>query len=217
MKTTLPILALLTGHMLAADSPVPTAFSADRYEKMIDKSPFALATPVVAPPAPQANFAANWYLTGVGRDEQGQDFVTIAARDQSVHFSLTGRDAHIETGVALASVNWADGYKKSSAIIKKGTETAKLEFSQDETVAMPQPGIKPGGPGGLPPIPVTTRPVVGGQPQTPVTQQPRISLPRPGGPSVIAQPVVTPPGGQPGGAPEGENRRRVRNIAAPGQ
>lgn len=209
MKTTLPILALFAGQVLAADSPLPAAYSAERYEKMIDKSPFALATPVVAPPAPQAGFAANWFLTGVGRDEKGEDFVTIFSRDQSVHFSLSGRDAHIETGVSLASVNWSEGYRKTTAIIKKGTETAKLEFSQEETVmVMPQPGMKPGG---LTLPPVTVRPVGGGQPLPPVTQQPRIPLPRPAGVSAVTQPVVTPAGGQ----PEGENRRRVRNIAAP--
>lgn len=220
MKTSLPILALLSSQALAMESPLPAAFSSERYEKLTDKSPFALATPVVAPPAPLAGFAANWYLTGVGRDEKGQDFVTIAARDLSVHFSLVGRETNVETGVSLASVNWADGYKKSTAILKKGTETGKVEFSQDEPIATPaQPaGVKQFGLGAQLP-PVTVRPGGGAPPPLPGTQ-PRISLPRPNAVPVTVQPqqpVVQPaqPGQTPGSPPAGENRRRVRNIATP--
>jgi hypothetical protein len=220
MKRTLPILALLSAHALAVDSTVPTAFTAERYTKMIEQSPFALATPVVPVAAPQASFAANWYLTGVGRDEQGNDFIAITNQDRSVSFSLSGREVHPETGVSLASVSWDDGYKKTTAIIKKGTETAKLEFSQNDAVAAaPQmPGPRPGGPGApIPQTPVVVRPAGGGL--TPGATQPRINLPRPSGAPVSA-PVTAPvvqPGQLPGTSPQpvGENRRRVRNIAAP--
>ncbi len=222
MKTSLPILALLAGQALAVENPLPAAFSSERYEKLIDKSPFALATPTVAPPVAQAGFSANWYLTGVGRDEKGEDFVTIGSKDQSVHFSLTGRETNIETGVSIASVNWSDGYKKTTVILKKGTETGKVEFSQDDTVVVPvQPAVvKQGGPGAQL-TPVTVRPGGGGPPPTP-GMQPRISLPRPTSTPVTMQPqqpVVQPvaqPGQAPGAPPPaGENRRRVRNIAAP--
>ena len=237
MKRTLPILTLLASQAFALESAVPAAFPAERYATMTEKSPFALATPAAPPPPPpQASFAANWYLTAVGRDEQGQDFVTVKAQDGSVHFSLAGSDANPETGVSLASVDWSDTFRKSTAIIKKGTETAKLIFSQEEAAPAPQqPGGRgrPGPPAGTPVPPVTvpvTVPVntgqnVGGgitQPAQP--GQPRIALPRPGNAPVTAQPpppVVVQPGqppasgNSPGGAAPYENRRRIRTISAP--
>lgn len=216
MKRTLSLLALFTAQAFAVDSTVPVAFTAERYEKM--QSPFALATPVVPVAAPQASFAANWYLTGVGRDEQGNDFITITNQDRSVSFSLSGREVHPETGVSLASVSWNDGYKKTTADIKKGTETATLVFNQTDVVATPLqlPGARPGGPGApAPQTPVVVRPMGVGGAQVPGSMQPRIALPRPSGAPVSA-PVVQPgqlPGVNP--QPAGENRRRVRNIAAP--
>lgn len=235
MKRTLPILTLLASQALALESAVPAAFPAERYATMTEKSPFALATPSAPPPPPpQASFAANWYLTAVGRDELGQDFVTVKAQDGSVHFSLAGSDANPETGVSLASVDWSDTLRKSTAIIKKGTETAKLIFSQEEVApAQPQPGGRggrPGPPAGTPVPPVTvpvTVPVNTGQNvEGGSTQpgQPRTALPRPGNAPVTAQPpppVVVQPGqpagngNAPGGAAPYENRRRIRTIPAP--
>lgn len=246
MKRTLPILTLLASQALALDSAVPSAFPANRYETMTGKSPFALATPPAPPPPPpQTSFAANWYLTGMGRDELGQDFITVKAQDGSVHFSLAGRDANPETGVALASVDWSDTMRKSTAIIRKGTETAKLIFSQEEAAPAPQQqggrGGRPGGPGGPPPgvplppvtVPVTNAPTVGGGIGQPPqsgdgSRQPRIAVPRPGDtpvtvqpaapPQPVAQPQAQPPQGT-GSAPSGggsyENRRRIRTIPAP--
>ncbi len=221
MKRSLPILALLAGHALAVDSATPAPFPADRYGAMIDKSPFALATPAAAPVVAQSSFAMNWYLTAVGRDADGQDFVTIKANDNSVSFSLFGREENPDTQVSLASVDWSDTFRKSTAILKKGTETAKVIFSQDTqmTAVVPGPGApRPGGPmPGAPLPPVTVGVGGGGVTQTPVIQ-PRIALPRPSAAPVNAPPIpVVQPGQLPGTGvqPAGENRRRVRNIAAP--
>jgi hypothetical protein len=222
MKRSLPILALLAGHAFAVENSVPSAFTPDRYEKLIEKSPFALATPVVAPAAPQASFAANWYLTAVGRDAQGQDFVTVKAQDNSLHLSLTGRDAYTDpaspaNGVSIASVDWSDTFRKTTVILKKGTETAKVIFSQEEAMAPAPNAVARGGPAGPGPLPpVTVRQGAGGVVQT--QMKPSIPLPRPSSPSVVAQPPQPVVQGQQPGAvvqPAGENRRRVRNIAAP--
>ena len=218
MPRLLSLLALVTSPALALESAVPAAFPADRYEKMAEKSPFALATAAAPVVAPQASFAANWFLTAVGRDAQGQDFITIKAQDGSVHFSLFGNEANPETGVSLASVNWSDTFRESTAIIKKGAETAKLVFSkEDAAVPAPQPnGAKPPLPGGMQPPPVTVRAGGVGVSPTPGVQ-PRVTLPRPStAPVVSAPPPVTGNVGQPAaGQPAGQDRRRIRNIAAP--
>jgi len=110
-----------------AEDTLPSALPKDRYASLRARSPFALATVAVATPAPQASFAANWYVSGVAR--LGDDyFVTIKGRDLSTEFTLFASEA--VDGVTLASVNWSDQVGKSTVILKKGTETARLEFNE---------------------------------------------------------------------------------------
>ena len=227
MNRFLPFLLLTTTAALAAESVVPTAFPADRYAAITEKSPFALATPpAMPPPPPQASFAANWFLTAVARNEQGQDFVTVKAQDGSVHFSLTSGEPN-ENGIALASVDWSDQFRKSTASIKKGTETAKLIFSQEEAAQVPMPnpagGRRPSPPGSPPP-PVTVNPVtVSGGPFPPPPDDGRqrtVGLPRPGGSLGGVAPVVSGQVSATNGAPApigdlSGGRRRIRSIAAP--
>ena len=215
MKRLLPLLALISSPALAVENAVPVPFPAGRYEKMAGKSPFALATPTEAPVVPQAGFAANWFLTAVGRDPQGQDFVTVKAQDGSVHFSLSGNEVNFETGVSLASITWSDTWRKSKAVIKKGTETAEVFFGQEEApVIAAQPNGQPRATmPGQPPMPVVVRTGTPGAPQTPGIQ-PRVALPRPSTAPVVSPPPVN--NTQPGGVqPAGQDRRRIRNIAAP--
>ena len=213
MKRLLPLLALIGSPALALENAVPAPFPADRYEKMAEKSPFALATATAPPVVPQAGFASSWYLTAVGRDPQGQNFATIKAQDGSVHFSLSGNEANPETGVSLASINWSDTWRESKAIIKKGTETAEISFSKEEAPVIvaqpngqPRPGL-PGQPGQSPPVTIV-RP--GGVPQPGV--QPRVPLPRPSTAPVVSKPLPVNGNAEP---PAGQDRRRIRNIAAP--
>lgn len=125
-------LALLTvalaGQCLpaVAEDAVPAAFDKSRYESLRTKSPFAMATAVVAP-TQQAAFAANWFVTSVARIGDA-NFATIKSRDLVTQFSLYG-DEPVD-GVVLASVDWSDTIGKSTIILRKGTETARLEFNE---------------------------------------------------------------------------------------
>ena len=222
MPRLLSLLAFVTSPAFALESAVPAAFPADRYEKMAEKSPFALATPVVAAPPQQAGYAANWYLTAVGRDAEGRDFITINAHDNSVHVSLSGHEPYADQnspafGVTLESISWSDTFRESTAQIKKGDVSAKLVFSKEETVvAAAQPaGIRPPLPGGAQSPPVTVRAGAGGVGQPPAIQ-PRIALPRPStAPVVSPPPPVTGNAAQPAAGQPAGDRRRVRTIAAP--
>ena len=197
---------------------MPAAFPADRYEQMAAKSPFALATPVVAAPPQQAGYATSWFLTSVTRDPQGVESATIKSQDGSVHVTLSAHEPYADQnspafGVTLESISWSDTFRESTAQIKKGNEPAKLIFSKEETVAIaPQPGgPKPLLPGQQP-QPVLNRPgMPGANPAQGI--QPRINLPRPStAPVVSPPPPVTGNGAQPAA---GQDRRRIRNIAAP--
>ena len=131
----LALALLLVARLLArGESPVPEPWPRARYAAMTVHSPFARTTAV--PPAAAANsFAGNWFISGIGRIN-GEDFVSIKARDLSTQFSLYGREAR--DGVALASINWSDAVGRSTVILRKGTETAKLEFNEAEVRKAPQ-------------------------------------------------------------------------------
>jgi hypothetical protein len=120
----------------------PTA----RYSAMLEQSPFALATVVEAPEEPKESFAANWELTSLARlrDEHGEekDYVTIRSRDRRLSFTLLGDQEATEEeakGVSIQSVDRQDG-RKSSVILKRGAETAKVEFSQEASAPPAVPG-----------------------------------------------------------------------------
>ena len=172
--------ALVPGR--ADDAALPPAISKARYDGLRQNCPFSVASATPAPAAPQASFAANWFVSGIGRIGE-EYFVTIKSRDLSQQFSLYGTHEVVD-GVELASVTWSDSVGKSSVILRKGTETAKLEFNEAELHAAPPPaakpptgtappnaagGPRPGGTPGIPPIPLPT-----GVPH-PVVQQPNTS------------------------------------------
>lgn len=132
-----------------ADDAVVSSFPKNRYASLHDHSPFAVAT-AAAPVAPQASFASNWYVTGVARVDDNY-YVTIKGRDLATQFTLFGNE--MVDGVSLASVSWSDQVGKSTVILRKGTETARLEFNEAQlrasssaTVgASPAPGAKAAG------------------------------------------------------------------------
>jgi hypothetical protein len=128
--------ATLVGHAISAfaEDAIPTPLQKERYASLLGHSPFAVATATGAPPAVQASFATNWYVSGVARI--GEDyFVSIKSRDLSSEFSLFGAEA--VDGVMLASVNWSDEVGQSTVILRKGTETARLEFNEEQMRAPP--------------------------------------------------------------------------------
>jgi hypothetical protein len=231
MKTTHALLLAALAHgapALAVEGAIPSHYPPDRYAAMVAQSPFALATPVAPPPAaPERGFAADWYVTGLARYED-KDFVSIKSRDLATSFSLYGQEE--SNGVTLVGVEWSNERGKSTVTVRKGGETARLEFNQAELQSSAPPAPRPVA--GQPPVPgrpiapgqqAPPRPVVAPlqQPQAvsvtnPVMQPPRINssgamIPRPTGAPVINQPGVAP--GVVGGeqAPS-DNRRRIRVI-----
>jgi hypothetical protein len=208
----LPFLLLSISAAWSVEALIPEAMPVSRYEKMTELSPFALATAAPAAEAPKETFTANWTLTGLAKmqDKQGVErtFVTVKSRDQRISFSLFGdqvlkdKDPDID-GVSISSVDWKPGPRKSSVMLKKGSEIGKIEFGQDSAPppAAPANNTRPGNPGtgmGRPPT-------VPGRP----------ALPRPNLPN--ANPIMPTPGnsivpGQPNNA-----QRRVRVLPPPPQ
>jgi hypothetical protein len=136
----LPTLGLLMSMALSgrcdpAQQGVPTTAPESRYETLLARSPFALATaPTTAAALP--SFAANWFVGGIARIGDTY-FVTIKSRDKSKQFTLFGGETDEATGVSLVDVNWSDALGQSTVVVRKGTETAKLEFNEAEVRAAP--------------------------------------------------------------------------------
>ncbi|HEY3898256.1 MAG TPA: hypothetical protein VGM54_06570 [Chthoniobacter sp.] len=127
---TAPLWGLACTGMVKAEESLPTARSKDRYAQLRQHSPFTLAAPTATPSPDKASFAVNWYVSGIGR-LGGQYFVTIKSRDLSTQFSLYGEEASKE-GVTLVGIDWSESVGKSAVRVRKGTETAKLEFNEAE-------------------------------------------------------------------------------------
>jgi hypothetical protein len=195
------VAAVCVTALAVADDAIPAALPAGRYEHIRTHSPFAVATAEAPPVQKGASFAANWFVSGIARIG-GDDFVTIKSRDLATQFSLFGKGDKVND-VALASVTWSDAVGKSTVILRKGTETAKLEFNEAEVQAT-QPaagtaaGAKPAS--GIPGV--TAGPTVAGQhnvrmPPTPVAGIPGHSPAR--------------------GAPAGNDVRRRAQVILPPQ
>ena len=216
MKT-LPLLTSLalfpTAAALAGVLPEP--FAATRYDKMLEESPFALATPTAAPAEPAKSWAVNYYLGPVWRivrDGEEREYAVVKSRgDISGSFTLTGHDEGPE-GVQLVKLEWQDDITKTKAVVKKGTEFATLEPDQSAAPSAPPPQPRPNGQPGMPPQNGggVRRP---GQPVPP--PQPIIPRPANTAPPVLnrpVQPVGNPvPAVNPNGANQND-RQRIRVI-----
>ncbi len=214
--------SLVVGLQLwgAAQPVLPEAYPVERYEKLIENSPFAVGTakePAAAQDAP--GFATNLYVMGVAqlRDVDGKerDFVTIKSRADQSTFSLSTGAAPSSEGIELGAVEWSQRVGKSKVTIRKGPETAVLEFDQAALQSAPLSGGAEG-----------AQQVARTAPQFPVPRldaadgmRKRIQLqaPKPGVP--IQPPGARSPSSQMLGAPQplaqpGESRRRVRVITS---
>ena len=149
-----PLGFLITAQMLtAADIPKPMPWPKERYAGMTTRSPFAPATSPEPIAAPRNSFAANWFITGLGQ-LNGEVFVSIKARDLSTQFSLYGQEPR--NGVTLAGVTWSNTVGKSTVILRKGAETARLEFNEAE-LRQPSGGVAKNGRSQSAPAPAASR------------------------------------------------------------
>ncbi len=175
MKTKNLVIALLATiplQLLFADE-VPKPFTFARYQGMLDRSPFAVATAVAAPAA-TPNFAKDLYVANAAHSKDG-DFVTIASSaDKNFKKYLSTKAA--EDGYSITSIEWSDKVGATKVTISKDGQTATLAFNEallKQTVAtgaIPQPQ--------MPPPQTQAQPIVP-QPNTVAPQQPNIIQQRP--------------------------------------
>ncbi|MBA3651480.1 MAG: hypothetical protein H0W66_08390 [Chthoniobacterales bacterium] len=186
-------LCLTTSGLARDELPVTPKFA--KYEPMVKRSPFAIAT--VNAPAPSApDFAKDLYVANAAHSTGG-DFVTIASTtDKNLKEYLNTKETiH---GYSISNIQWSNQVGETKVTIAKDGQFATLTFNeallsqaiQNQGAAPPQPVPPNSGaarnavvnpqvpiqrPMAVPQIPTPpphVRPVIRrkGAPQTPVPQ-----------------------------------------------
>lgn len=148
------------GQALATDD-IPKRVPFDRYNGMLNKSPFAVATAVVAPAA-TPNFAKDLYLANAARLPDGDMLTVQSAIDRNLKEYLTTKGPN-EHGYAISNIEWSDKPAQTKATISKDGQSATIGFNQALMAQAPpqsgqQPVPQPGGVSapGPPPVPPPT-------------------------------------------------------------
>ena len=132
-----------------AEEVLPPQYNFDRYSKMMDQSPFAIATAVAAPAA-TPDFAKDLYIANAARSQDG-DLVTIASTgDHNFKKYLTTKEP--VDGYSVANIEWSDKVGQTKVTISKDGNFATLTFNQ-ALLSQASPG------GGARPMPVPAAPI----------------------------------------------------------
>jgi hypothetical protein len=154
--TLILILALLGVMYSQAEEALPAQFKFDRYSKMLDHSPFAVATEVAAPAA-TPDFAKDLYIANAARSPEG-DMVTLASTsDHNFKKYLNTREP--VDGYSIANIEWSDKVGATKVTISKDGNFATLTFNQ---ALLSQSSSNPGfaGRAMVPPMPAMPNPAV---------------------------------------------------------
>lgn len=143
MKYLLPAtltFALVGLIQIQAEETLPPRFNFDRYAKMVDQSPFALATAATAEPAATPDFAKDLYIANAARSADG-DLVTLASTsDHNFKKYLTTREP--VDGYGIANIEWSDKVGATKVTISKDGNFATITFNQ---ALLSQTGANAGG------------------------------------------------------------------------
>ena len=141
MKTMSILVLMLVASAVRADD-IPKRFNFDRYQVMLDRSPFAVAS-AVAPPAAMSDFAKDLYVANAAKSPDG-DMVTIASSsDKNFKEYLTTKEP--VDGYSVSSIEWSDKVGATKVTISKDGKFATLTFNQ-ALLSQPAPNVPQGAP-----------------------------------------------------------------------
>jgi hypothetical protein len=121
------LLAMAGATYSQAEEVLPPQYNFDRYSKMMDQSPFAVASAVAAPAA-TPDFAKDLYIANAARSQDG-DLVTIASTaDHNFKKYLTTKEP--VDGYSVANIEWSDKVGQTKVTISKDGNFATLTFNQ---------------------------------------------------------------------------------------
>src|SRR5260370_33446315 len=114
--TLLTIIAMAGATYSQAEEVLPPQYNFDRYSKMMDQSPFAIASAVAAPAA-TPDFAKDLYIANAARSQDG-DLVTLASSsDHNFKKYLSTKEPM--DGYSIASIEWSDKAGQIKVTISK--------------------------------------------------------------------------------------------------
>src|SRR5216110_3873332 len=121
------ILAIAGATYSQAEDVLPPQYNFDRYSKMMDQSPFAIATAVAAPAA-TPDFAKDLYVANAARSAEG-DLVTLASTsDHNFKKYLTTKTP--VDGYSIANIEWSERVGATKVTISKDGNFATITFNQ---------------------------------------------------------------------------------------
>src|SRR5215831_20443102 len=148
--TLVTVLAVAGATYSQAADVLPPQYNFDRYSKMMDQSPFAIATAVAAPAA-TPDFAKDLYIANAARSQDG-DLVTLASSaDHNFKKYLTTKEP--VDGYSVASIEWSDKVGQTKVTISKDGNFATLTFNQ-ALLSQAVPGAVMARPQPAPAVPV---------------------------------------------------------------
>ena len=130
MKYSLTVLSVATllGVICAqAEDALPQLFTYDRYSKMVDNSPFTIATAVAAPAA-TPDFAKDLYVANAARSPDG-DLVTLASTSDHNFKKYLTTKAPVD-GYSIANIEWSERVGATKVTISKDGNFATITFNQ---------------------------------------------------------------------------------------
>lgn len=224
MKRAIALTILCAGALAARAEDLPKRLDFARYQGMLDRSPFAVATAVAPPPA-AASFAKDLYVANAAKSPDG-DLVTIASTSDKNFKKYLSTKSPVD-GFSVSNIEWSDKVGATKVTIAKDGQFATLTFNQAllsqplASAQMPnqpqpnqpqiiqsqvqQPGVTPAMPMPVPTIPGGAPPTNGPIKPAPIpmlpTPPPRVRGVIPRNPGV-PQAAQTPQGAVPSPTPE---------------
>ena len=144
MKLSLAVLsssAVIGALSGSADDVLPPRFNFDRYTRMADQSPFAIATAAALPEA-TPDFAKDLYIANAARSSEGDMATIMSSSDRNFKKYLTTREA--VDGYSIASIEWSEDVGKTKITISKDGQFATLTFNQSlllQTASAGRPAV----------------------------------------------------------------------------
>jgi len=111
----------------SADDVLPPRFNFDRYTRMVDQSPFAIATAAALPEA-TPDFAKDLYIANAARSPEGDMVTLMSSSDQKFKKYLTTKES--VDGYSIAQIDWSEDMGKTKVTISKDGKFATLTFNQ---------------------------------------------------------------------------------------
>ena len=125
--TVATILAMAGATYSQAEDVLPPQYNFDRYSKMVDQSPFAVASAVAAPAA-TPDFAKDLYIANAAKSQDG-DMVTIASTQITTSKNILPQ-RNRWTVTASPTSNGPTKWAQTKVTISKDGNFATLTFNQ---------------------------------------------------------------------------------------